>query len=168
MSHQKIKTAIYAIEYSNLNPENVGFAIHTIKEINNRLNQLNQSLTKTYYLEEEILMHGLFPREMIVSVRENAAYRLIKGSDIINYIGYDCNNLNEEVRDKVKKLSDMSLVKAYEFTREYADWNGFFKNLCNYLKYQLENNGYTNLKNLSAYNFGDDSRLKIAANYDNQ
>ena len=168
MSPKKIRTSIYAIAYGSLIPEYVCFVIHTKKEIKKKLDKLNESLTKTYYLEEEILMHGLFPREMIVPAREKAIYRLVERGDIINYIGHACNYIDDEVRDKVKKLSDMSLLKAYEFTKEFADWNNFFDNLSNYLKYQLENNGYSNLKHLSLCNFKDDSHLEIAPHYENQ
>ena len=119
-------------------------------------------------MEEEILLHGLFPREMIVPVRKKAKYRLINGKDIVKYIGHACNYIDKEVRDKIKELSDMSLVKAYEFTKEFANWNNYFENLSNYLKYELGNNSFNNLKQLSAYNFKNDSDLEIAPNYENQ
>ena len=144
------------------------FQFTPIKKLKKKLDKLNESLTKTYYLEEEILMHGLFPREMILPAREKAVYRLIEGGDIINYIGHACNYIDDEVRGKIKKLSDISLVKAYEFTKEFASWNNFFDNLSNYLKHELENNGYSNLKHLSLYSFKDDSHLKIGLHYENQ
>ena len=44
----------------------------------------------------------------------------------------------------------------------------FFWKLINYLKYELGNNGYNNLRNITSYNFKDDSNLKIAPDHENQ
>ena len=62
----------------------------------------------------------------------------------------------------------MSLLKVCELTKEFAHLNNFLENLSNYLKYELGNNGYNNLRNISSYNFKDDSNLKIAPDYENQ
>ena len=89
---KKIKTAIYLIENGHLCPIYVGFAINSKKEIHKKLNQL-KTLTKTYFLEGA-LEHGLFPREIIVPVKQKAIYRLKEGGDIINYIGSGCSCIN--------------------------------------------------------------------------
>ena len=166
MPDKKIKTSIYIIRYGNINPEYIGFAIGSEKKIIKKLDKLNRSsLMNTYYLE--VLTHGLFPRE-IVSVMKKAKHQLKKGEDIINYIGHVCNYIDDKVRTKIRKLSDMSLLKVCELTKEFAHLNNFFENLSNYLKYELGNNGYNNLRNISSYNFKDDSNLKIAPDYENQ
>ena len=85
------------------------------KEINEKLNLLNKSLIKTYWLEHELVMNNLFPNEMIVPVRKNAKYRIKNGQDIFKYIGPACNYVNEKTRNKIQKLSEKSLVKAYIF-----------------------------------------------------
>ena len=66
------------------------FWINSKKEIYKKLNQLKTS-TKTYFLEEEVLEHGLFSKEIVVPVKQKAIYRLKEGGNIINYIGFGCN-----------------------------------------------------------------------------
>ena len=147
---------------TNNDPKYVGFAISTKNEINTKINLLNKSLTKTYWLEHELVINNLFPIEMIVPIRKNAIYRLKEGYDIINYIGPACNYVDEEVRNKVQKLSEKSLVMAYTYTKEYVDWNNYYEHLSAYIAYELEIRGYNNLNNLWAYNFIDDSHLEFA------
>ena len=100
MSAKKFCTAIYVIEYGNNDPKYVGFAISTKNGINTKINLLNKSLTKTYWLEHELVINNLFPIEMIVPIRKNAIYRLIYR------LGPACNYVDEEVRNKVQNLSE--------------------------------------------------------------
>ena len=125
------------------------------KESNEKLNLLNKSLIKTYWLEHELVMNNLFPNEMIVPIRKNAKYRIENGQDIFKYIGPACNYVNEETRNKIQKLSEKSLVKAYMFTKDYVDWNNYYENLSTFIAYKLEIRGYNNLNNIESYNFED-------------
>ena len=100
MPDRKIKTAIYIIRYGNLDPEYIVFAIGSKEKICKKVDKLSQSSLLNIYYLEDVLTHGLFPREMVVPVRQKAKYRLQKGDDIINYIGHACNYIDDEVRDK--------------------------------------------------------------------
>ena len=161
ISKQKFCTDIYVTEYGNNEPNYVGFAISTKSEINNKLNELNKSLTKTYWLEHEFILNNLFPSEMIVPIRKNTIRRIQNGYDIINYIGPACNYVDEKVRKKIQKLSEKSLVKAYVYLKDYVDWNDYYENLSTYIAYELEIRGFNNLNNLHLYNFEDDSHLQL-------
>lgn len=115
MTSKKVCTAIYVVEYGDYLPRYAGFANYSKSELGKKLRKLNWSLTKNYWLEEEVIMRGLFPREMNVLKRKNAIYRIEEGKDIEKYIGHACNYIDDEVRDKIKKLSAMSLVKSLWF-----------------------------------------------------
>lgn len=84
MLHKKISTATYVIQYGEHDPEYAGFANDTRKEIFKKLHRIsNKSITKTYYMEGEILIRDLFLTEMIVPMRKNGVYRIF-GSALKN------------------------------------------------------------------------------------
>lgn len=130
-------SAIYVVRYGNLNPEYADFAVGIEKQIYEKLHQRNnESSLNTYYLEEEVLLHGLFPREMIVPSRKKTKYRINKGEGILNFIGYPSDYIDVHTRNKIKKLSVLSLIKAYEYTKNFS--GNYFRNLTNFLIIELE------------------------------
>ena len=76
MTSKKVRTAIYVVEYGDYLPKYAGFANCSKSKLRKKLRKLNWSLTKNYWLEEEVIMRGLFPREMNVLKRKNAIYRI--------------------------------------------------------------------------------------------
>ena len=162
MSSKKIHTAIYVMRYGQEYCEYASFAVLPTAKILKKLHELShQSLTKSYWLEQEIVTQNMLPIGMIVPIKEKAIYRIEKGCDIIDYLGCINERSNDEIIQMVGKLSNMLLAKVYKFVKLYREWNEQYEYLLNQLVYELEGCSYNRLNNLEAYNFSDDSHLKI-------
>ena len=87
----------------------------------------------------------------------------MNGEDILNVLDEDLNQLKEHTKSYIRKLSDLSLFKAYTFISEYTTENSYFKNLKLFLQQELSIHGYYN-KIIEEYQyclFPDDSKLPI-------
>ena len=163
---KKIHTAIYVMKHGHEHTEYAGFANLPEKEIYTKLRKLNKSRNKTYWLEGEVPAFVLLTREMIVPIRKK--YRIKDGADIERYVGNYCGIYpDDEIVDRLKKLTAMSLVKAYLHVKSNGYLSNYYINLKYHLSMILEKN-YINLDGLSLYDFEDDSHLELAPDYANQ
>ena len=103
---------------------------------------------------------------MIVLIRKK--YRIKDGVDIEKYVGNYCGIYpDEEIVDRLKKLTTMSLVKAYLHVKSNGYLSHYYINLKYHLSIILEKN-HINLDDLSLHDFEDDSYLELAPDYVNQ
>ena len=103
---------------------------------------------------------------MIVPIRKK--YRIKDGVDIERCVGNYCGIYpDEEIVDRLKKLTAMSLVKAYLHVKSNGYLSHYYMNLKYHLSVTLEKN-YIKLDGLSLYDFEDDSHLELAPDYVNQ
>ena len=119
---KKIHSAIYVMKHGHEHSEYAGFANLPEKEIFPRLRKLNtKSVTNAYWLEgEEVPAFVLLTREMIVPIRQK--YRINSDVDFEKYVGNYCGVYpDQEIVDRIKKLSAMSLVKAYLHVKSNAN-----------------------------------------------
>ena len=89
-------------------------------------------------------------------------YRIINGEDILQMLDEHLNQLTENTKNSIKKLSDLSLVKGYTFINKYNTENSYFKVLKIFLEQELDIRGYYN--NIEEYQYSlssDDSKLPI-------
>ena len=86
--------------------------------------------------------------------------KIINGDDILNILE-DLDQLTEHTKNYVRKLSDLSLVKAYTFINEYTTDNWYFKVLKIFLAKELDIRGYNIKKDYKYWLFPDDSKLPI-------
>ena len=114
----------------------------------------------------EVPAFVLLTREMIVPIRKK--YRIKDGADIERYVGNYCGIYSEdEIVNRLKKLTAMSLVKAYL----HVNSNGYLTNYYINVKYHLSmilEKSFINLNGLLLYDFEDDSHLELAPHYANQ
>ena len=100
---------------------------------------------------------------MIVPFHEwvnHPTYKMINGDDILNILE-DLDQLTEHTKNYVRKLSDLSLVKAYTFINEYTTDNWYFQVLKIFLAKELDIRGYNIKKDYKYCLFPDDSKLPI-------
>ena len=167
MSRKKYSSAIYKINHNLFTPpEYIGFITDTKRKIQNEVTDFNYSTLNILYYEEcELVKRNLFPAGMIVSAHEwvnRPKYRIINGEDILQMLDEHLNQLTENTKNSIKKLSDLSLVKGYTFINEYNTENSYFKVLKIFLEQELDIRGYYN--NIEEYQyslFSDDSKLPI-------
>ena len=97
---------------------------------------------------------------MIVILRK---YRIKDGADIERYIGYYCGFYPDyDIVDKLKSLTAMSLLKAYQHAKSNEHLGNYYKNLKYHLSMIPEKKNYTNLDGLSLLDLEDDSHLQLA------
>ena len=136
---KKIHSAIYVMKHGHEHSEYAGFANLPEKEIFARLRKLNtKSVTNTYWLEgEEVPAFVLLTREMIVPIRQK--YRINNGADFEKYVENYCGVYpDQEIVDRIKKLSAMSLVKAYLHVKSNANLSSYYENLRYHVAVTLE------------------------------
>ena len=94
---------------------------------------------------------------MIVPIRKK--YRIKDGVDIERYVGNYCGIYpDEEIVDRLKKLTGMSLLKAYLHVKINGYLSCYYINLKYHLSMILE----------LSHDFKDDSQLELAPDYANQ
>ena len=94
---------------------------------------------------------------MIVPIRKK--YRIKDGADIERYVGNYCGVYSdEEIVDRLKKLSGMSLLKAYLHVKTNGYLSCYYMNLKYHLSIILE----------QSHDFKDDSHLELAPDYAEQ
>ena len=82
-----------------------------------------------------------------------------------NYCGI---YLDQEIVDRIKKLSAMSLVKVYLHVKSNANLSSYYENLRYHVAVTLEKKCIINLDGVLMYDFEDDSHLELALEYANQ
>ena len=103
---------------------------------------------------------------MIVLIRKK--YRIELGVDIERYVGYYCSYYpDDDIVEKLTKLSTKSLVKAYLYAKNNVHLGNYFLNLKEHLSTNLEKK-HINLNGLSPNDFEDDSYLELATDYANE
>ena len=140
---KKIHSAIYVMKHGHEHSEYAGFANLPEKEIFPRLRKLNtKSVTNAYWLEgEEVPAFVLLTREMIVPIRQK--YRINNDVDFEKYVGNYCGIYpDQEIVDRIKKLSAMSLVKAYLHVKSNANLSSYYENLRYHVAVTLEKKNY--------------------------
>ena len=135
---KKIHSAIYVMKHGQEHSEYAGFANLPEKEIFARLRKLNtKSVTNTYWLEGEVPAFVLLTRKTIVPIRQK--YRINNGVDFKKYVGNYCGIYpDQEIVDRIKKLSTMSLVKAYLHVKSNANLSSYYENLRYHVAVTLE------------------------------
>ena len=93
-------------------------------------------------------------------------YKIEGGADIERYVGNYCGIYPDNIIvDRLKKLSTMSLGKAYLYVKNCGHFGNYFINLKYHLSAVLEQR-CINLDGLSLHDFEDDSNLELAPDYD--
>ena len=167
MSRRKCSSAIYVIKHNlHTPPEYVGFITDTRRKIEKEVREYNSvTFSNSYYQEYELVERNLFPARMIVSFHEwinRPKYRIISGDNILHMLDEDLNHLTEHTKNYIRKLSDLSLVKAYTFISEYKTENSYFNVLKIFLEEELDIRGYYNsIKDYQYCLFPDDYKLPI-------
>ena len=87
------------------------------------------------------LLDNLFPLKMIVSSHQwvnHPKYKIMNEEAILHMLDEHLDHLTENTKNCVRKLSDLSLIKAYVFITEYNNTeNSYFKILKFFLKKNL-------------------------------
>lgn len=94
-------------------------------------------------------------------------YKIESGIQINTYIGNYCGYYpDEEIIDRLERLSTLSLVKGYLYAKNNAYISSYFKNLKSHFSAILKKREI-NLNGVSSRDFEDDSHLEPAAEYYN-